>query len=82
MSVETRFRTDETGKHVRGDSPVDAPAQDPDIEEFDKKRAAGSEKRPHRVAGEPPSESQERHEKRPEGPYKEPADERKQSELK
>lgn len=66
------LRSDETGKHVRSDSPVDRPAQDVDIEEFDKKRSGGA----------PARDSDERHEKRPEGPYKDPADEEKQGEVK
>lgn len=66
------LRSDETGKHVRSDSPVDRPAQNLDIEEFDRKRTkSGATNGPD-----------ERHEKRPEGPYKDPADEQKQGEVK
>jgi hypothetical protein len=66
------LRSDETGKHVRSDSPVDRPAQNLDIEEFDRKRSKSGAT----------NESDERHEKRPEGPFKDPADEKKQGEIK
>ncbi|MFC3695741.1 hypothetical protein [Chenggangzhangella methanolivorans] len=66
------MRSDETGSHVRSDSPVDLPAQDLDIETLDKKRSEGSAD----------EDGGERHEKRPEGPYKDPADEQKQGKVK
>lgn len=67
------MRPDETGKHVESDSPVDRPAQGLEIEEFDKKK---------RSSGASDETSDERHEKRPEGPYKDPADEMKQGAVK
>ena len=67
-----RLRSDETGKHAVTDSPVGQPAQDPDIETFDKKRSEGVQEKG----------DEKRHERRPEGPYKDPADERKQGEVK
>ncbi len=79
MASATRFRSDETGSHVRTESPVDAPATDQDIEEYDRKRSAGAKKD---VSEQAEKDDAQRHEKRPEGPYKDPADERKQGEVK
>lgn len=66
------LRTDETGKHVRSDSPVDRPAQNVDIEEFDEKGPANSLE----------EDDDDRHEKRPEGPYKDPGEEERQGDVK
>ncbi len=89
MTDTIRFRSDETGRHVRSKSPVDAPAQDPEIEKYDERRSAdGDERRKASRAdrpggdGEPSTDGENRHEKRPEGPYKDLADERKQGDLK
>lgn len=66
------LRSDETGKHIRSDSPADRPAQNLDIERFDRKRSKSGAT----------SDSDERHEKRPEGPFNDPNDEEKQGEVK
>lgn len=67
-----RLRPDETGKHAVTETPVDLPAQDPDIETFDRKHAQGA----------PDERRDEQHEKRPEGPYKDPDDAKKQGKIK
>ncbi|MDR4305038.1 hypothetical protein IHQ68_00145 [Chelatococcus sambhunathii] len=81
MAGETRFRSDETATHVRSKSPVDAPAQDLEIEEYDRRRSEGSHPEQADEDGDQ-SGDEERHERRPEGPYKDPADEAKQGEVK
>ena len=87
MTDTIRFRSDETARHMRAKSPADAPPQDPDIEKYDQRRSAAAAEsgrpgaRPN-AEPEPSSDDEDRHEKRPEGPYKDPADERKQGEVK